>query len=109
MTQVRDHWVTAEDMVRSRAWRQGYESFRLGDAPEFDGRGRKSLAYEYGRLTAAYLQGRGQHLRRVSPARPLNEHYVPDLAVALTRCLEENADALPGAACGSKVRLRKGR
>lgn len=88
MPQLRDHWVTAEDMVRSRAWRAGYESYRLGQPPEFTGRRSQSLAYEYGRLAAAYLQAEGQQLLRVSTTRPINEHYVPQLAEALVRCLE---------------------
>ena len=87
MTQLKDHWVKAEDMVRSRAWRQGYESFRLGEPPDFAGHRSKSLAYEYGRLCAAYLQGEGEQLLRVSTTRPINEHYVPQLAEALLRCL----------------------
>ncbi len=85
MTQLRDHWVTAEDMVRSRAWREGYESFRLGEPPVFAGRGRKSLAYEYGRQVAAYLKGRDNRLVRVSTTRPVNEHYIPALTDALTQ------------------------
>lgn len=86
MPQLRDHLVTAEAMVRSRAWRQGYESFRLNQPPEFIGRGTKSLAYEYGRLTAAFLLGEGERLRRVSTTRPINDHYVPHFADALMQC-----------------------
>lgn len=85
MAQIRNHWVTARDMVRSRAWREGYESFRLGEPPDYAARGPKALAYEYGRLTAACMKGEGQTLRRVSPRRPVNEHYVPALAAALKR------------------------
>ena len=81
-------------MVRSRAWRQGYESFRLGQPPEFIGRGTKSLAYEYGRLTAAFLSGQGQRLRRVSTTRPINEHYVPQFADALMQCAADGLKPL---------------
>jgi len=85
MTQLLNHWVTAEDMVRSRTWREGYESFRLGQPPVFGTHGSKSLAYEYGRLAAAFLRGQDQHLVRVSTTRPINEHYVRQLADALTQ------------------------
>lgn len=95
MPQLKDHQVTAVAMVRSRAWRQGYESFRLGQPPEFTGRRNKSLAYEYGRLTAAYLRGRGEQLRRVSTTRPINEHYVPQLAEALVRCVADEIGPQP--------------
>ncbi len=87
MSQLVDHRVSLRDMVRSRAWRMGYESVRLNKPPEFDGRGRAALSYEYGRLTAAYLKGQGQQLLRVSPVRPVNEGYVPKLAEALRRCV----------------------
>lgn len=87
MAQLVNNWVTARDMVRSRAWRTGYESFRLGRAPEFTGRRSKVLAYEYGRLTAAYLKGQGAQLRRMSPDRPVNEHYVPAMAQALLQAM----------------------
>ena len=95
MMQARDHFVTAKDMVRSHAWRAGYESFRRGEPPEYQGRGSKSLAYEYGRLTAAYLQGQGQQLIRVSTTRPIIEHYVPEFADALLRCVDLEANASP--------------
>ncbi len=72
-------------MVRSRAWRQGYESYRKGEAPDFAGRGRRALAYEYGRLTAALLSSEGQSLHRVSAARPVNPHHLPGLVRALRR------------------------
>ncbi len=83
MAQLYSYWVRPEDMVRSKAWRLGYESFRLGKPPDYLGPRAKALAYEYGRLTAAYLQGQGHHLRRVTPTRPVNEAYVLDLAAAL--------------------------
>ena len=86
MTQLRDNWIGAQDMVRSRAWREGYESYRRGEPPGFSGRRSQVLAYEYGRLTAAFLKGEGEQLLRVSPYRPVNRHYVPYLAAALTRC-----------------------
>ncbi len=89
MTQHASHWITAKDMVRSRAWRQGYESFRKGEPPAYDGRRSKCLAYEYGRLTAAHLTSQGVQLVRVSPLRPVNEAYVPDLARALLDCVGE--------------------
>ncbi len=85
MTQRRNNWVSARDMIRSRAWREGYESFRLGKPPEFGAHGRKSLAYEYGRLSAAFIRSKGQQLPRVSATRPLNEHYVPQLVRALSQ------------------------
>ena len=91
MTQLRNHWVKAEDMVRSRAWREGYESFRLGQPPIYAGRGRKSLAYEYGRQVAAFLKGRNKRLVRVSTTRPVNEHYVPTLTNALTQLVGSDA------------------
>jgi len=97
MPQLQDHWVTEKAMVRSRAWRMGYESFRLGQPPDYSGPGSGALAYEYGRLTAAYLSGQGLRLRRLSVARPVNEHYVPQLADALKRC----------AALGAGSRLRR--
>ena len=83
MTQHRDNWVAARDMVRSRAWREGYESFRRGDDPAFGAHGRRSLAYEYGRLSAAYLRARGAQLPMVSTMRPVNEHYLPQFVDAL--------------------------
>lgn len=85
MVQLRNHWVTARDMVRSRAWREGYESFRRGAPPDYGARGPKALAYEYGRLTAASMQGEGQRLRLVSARRPVNAHDLPALAQALKR------------------------
>lgn len=87
MTQLRETPVTAEAMVRSRAWREGYESFRLGETPRFVGRGDKTLAYEYGRLTAAYLRGQGVFLVRLPVARPLGDLHVPRLAAALMACV----------------------
>ena len=86
MTQLRETTVTPEAMVRSRAWRLGYESYRLKEEPSFVGRGDKTLAYEYGRLTAAYLQGKGEFLNRLPVARPLPEHLVPRYADALRAC-----------------------
>jgi hypothetical protein len=78
-------------MVRSRAWRLGYESFRLGHEPDYLGPRAKALAYEYGRLTAAYMQGQGVHLKRVTPTRPVNDAYVPDLARALEQAVVVSA------------------
>ena len=85
MVQLRNHWVTAHDMVRSRAWREGFDSYRRGAPPDYGARGPKALAYEYGRLTAAYLEGQGLRLRPVSARRPVNPHDVPALAEALRR------------------------
>ena len=82
-------------MVRSRAWREGYESFRRGKDPAFIGPRSKSLAYEYGRLTAAYLAGRGQRLDRVPTTRPLYNAYLPQLTDALLRCVDELESANP--------------
>ena len=87
MPQLKDNRVTAEAMVRSRAWRLGYESYRLGQDPEFITRGDKTLAYEYGRLTAAFLKGRGTSLPRIPPARPTREDLVPAMANALWACV----------------------
>lgn len=87
MAQLRDNWITAQDMVRSRAWRQGYEAFRRGEALDYVGPRSKTLAYEYGRQTAAYLKGQGTVLPRVTARRPVNEHYVPALAEALLRAV----------------------
>ena len=87
MSQHRDNWITARDMVRSRAWRHGYEDFRRGAALDYAGHRSKTLAYEYGRLTAAYLQSEGHRLVRVSPTRPINEAYVRALTSALLGCL----------------------
>ena len=92
MAQLRDNWITAQDMVRSRAWREGYESFRLGDPLDYAGPRSKTLAYEYGRLTAAYLQSQGARLRRVPAHRPLNEHYLPELAEALLAAVVDRSD-----------------
>ena len=86
MPQFHNNWVSARDMVRSRAWRHGYEDFRLGAPLVFSGHRSKALAYEYGRLTAAYLQSCGQQLIRISTTRPISEVYVPDLAKALEQC-----------------------
>lgn len=83
MSQIRDRMVMAEAMVRSRAWREGFESFRLGDQPEYLDRGRQSLAYEYGRLTAAYLAGRGERLPRIPTGRRPCDHVVTRLARTL--------------------------
>ncbi|MEL7252561.1 MAG: hypothetical protein AAGL23_00195 [Pseudomonadota bacterium] len=87
MAQLYSYWVRPEDMIRSRAWRMGYESYRLGEAPDYLGPRAKALAYEYGRLTAAYLKGEGVRLKRVTPTRPVNDAYVPDLAAALERAV----------------------
>ena len=87
MTQVFNHWVSAEDMVRSRIWREGYESYRLGQKPIYGGYGRKALAYEYGRLVAAHLRGRGHRLIRVQTTRPMYEPYVPVFVDALEQVL----------------------
>ena len=89
MAQFRDNWIEAQDMVRSRAWRQGFEAFRRGEPLDYAGPRAKSLAYEYGRLTAAWLTGQGLPLRWVSSTRPINEHYVPELAEALQNALVE--------------------
>jgi hypothetical protein len=70
MTQIADTIVSAEAMVRSRAWREGYESFRLRLPPDYAHRGRHTLAYEYGRQTAAWLKGRDEPLPRVPANRP---------------------------------------
>lgn len=87
MTQTQDNWVTAQNMVRSRAWRYGYEDFRLGAPFAFSGHRSKALAYEYGRLTAAFLRSRGERLMRLSTKRPLATIYVPQLAKALMECM----------------------
>ena len=87
MAQLRNHWIEAQDMVRSRAWRQGFEAFRRGEPLDYAGPRTKSLAYEYRRLTAAYLTGQGRQLRWVTSTRPVNEHYVPELAAALQQAL----------------------
>lgn len=97
MPQLIDNWISPEEMVRSRAWREGYESFRRGEPPVFSGRGAKSLAYEYGRQTAAYLRGRGERLLPVPTTRPLYSPYVPPLAAALRDCLASEAPPPPGA------------
>ncbi len=86
MSQLHSRWVTAEDMIRSRAWRAGFESYRLGEPPRFTGQGAKSLAYEYGRQTAAYLRGQGDALPRITAARPVPDHHLPRLATALLAC-----------------------
>ncbi|MEO3413278.1 hypothetical protein AAFO92_01340 [Roseovarius sp. CAU 1744] len=88
MPQHRSNWITAQDMVRSRAWRYGYEDFRLGAPLHFAGHRNKALAYEYGRLTAAFLKSQGRQLTRISTTRPLNEAYVPDLTHALMDCVQ---------------------
>lgn len=90
MAQLYSYWVRPEDMVRSRAWRLGYESYRLGAPPDYLGPRAKALAYEYGRLTAAYLEGEGVQLKRVTPTRPVNDAYVPELAAALQRAVVTN-------------------
>lgn len=86
MPQVANNWITAQDMVRSRAWRHGYEDFRRGAPLDYSGHRSKALAYEYGRLTAAYLRSRGWQLIRISTTRPISDVYVPDLAAALVEC-----------------------
>lgn len=88
MAQFRNNWITAQDMVRSRAWRYGYEDFRLGAPLDFTGHRSKALAYEYGRLTAASLKSQGQQLLRISTTRPISEVYVPDLTHALIDCVQ---------------------
>ena len=87
MSQLRNRWITAEDMVRSRAWRRGYHDFRRGEPPDFDARGSQALAYEYGRQTAAYLTGQGCDLPRVTPHWPINDRHAEMLACALLRCV----------------------
>ncbi|MEO1138728.1 MAG: hypothetical protein AAFW87_04650 [Pseudomonadota bacterium] len=89
MPQHASNWIRAQDMVRSRTWRQGYESFRLGEPPKFDGHKSKCLSYEYGRLTAALLSSEGERLLQVPTTRPLYDTYVPYLAEALLRATQE--------------------
>ncbi len=91
MAQLYSYWIRPEDMVRSRAWRMGYESFRLGKEPDYLGPRAKALAYEYGRLTAAYLQGQGVQLKRVTPTRPVNDAYIPHLSDALEQAVVASA------------------
>lgn len=93
MAQFRNNWITAQDMVRSRAWRYGYEDFRLGARLDFEGHRTKALAYEYGRLTAAFLKSQGRQLIRISTTRPISEVYVPDLTHALIDCVQSFAAA----------------
>lgn len=91
MVQVPSRKVEAEAMVRSRAWREGYAGFRRGDNARFIERGTKALAYEYGRLTAAYLKGENAPLPWVSETRPLPDRYVGFFAEALLHCIQETA------------------
>ncbi len=77
-------------MVRSRSWREGYESYRLGQTPDYGAYRRQALAYEYGRLVAAFLHGRNGRLVRVQTTRPVNEHYVPAFVDVLTQVLGED-------------------
>jgi len=86
MSQTQDRWVQARAMVRSRAWRAGYASARRGEDAQFMDRGTKALAYEYGRLTAAWLRGEGQLLPWVSERRPLPDYLVRYMAEALMDC-----------------------
>lgn len=88
MAQLRDHWVDAEHMVRSRAWREGYESYRLGRPHDFSGPKSRALAYEYGRFTAAWLKAKGAHLPRITPMRPMNDAYVRPMARSMLEALE---------------------
>ncbi len=83
MPQRKNHWITPEDMLRSRAWREGYESYLKGRPPAFGSHGSKSLAYEYGRHVAAYLRARDGTLPYVSTRRPVHAHHLPLLAAAL--------------------------
>lgn len=85
MPQIIDNLVSPQDMVRSRSWRVGYESYRRGKDPEFDGHRSKCLAYEYGRLTAAWLRSEGQQLLQIPVNRPLYDPYIPHLAEALLK------------------------
>ena len=94
MTQFRDNWITAQEMVRSRAWRYGYEDFRLGAPLDFSGHRSKALAYEYGRLTAAFLKSEGRQLIRISTTRPISETLVPELVEALIECVQVHQDAM---------------
>jgi hypothetical protein len=94
MSQLASHWITAEDMVRSRAWRMGYESARRGLPPDFMCHGRQALAYEYGRLTAAFLLGEGKALPRLPLNRPIDSFRTRPLALALM-CVTEGAGILP--------------
>ncbi|MEM8774997.1 MAG: hypothetical protein AAGF53_08180 [Pseudomonadota bacterium] len=91
MPQIRDTKVTPQDMVRSRSWRIGYESFRKGEKPEFDGHRSKCLSYEYGRLTAAWMRSEGQQLLQVPTTRPIYDAYVPHLADALMHAAHAGA------------------
>ena len=93
MSQHRNNWITARDMVRSRAWRHGYEAFRLGKPLDYDGHRSKALAYEYGRLTAAFLKSQGRQLIRISTTRPICEAHVPALAEALILCARLQPEA----------------
>src|SRR6056297_151550 len=91
MSQTQDRWVQARAMVRSRAWRAGYASARRGEDAQFMERGTKALAYEYGRLTAAWLRGEGQLLPWVSERRPLPDYLVRYMAEALMDCVTASA------------------
>ena len=92
MVQIPSHLVDAEAMVRSRAWREGYASVRRGENARFIDRGTKALAYEYGRLTAAHLKGRGAPLPWIAERRPLPDRHLDYLAGALLRCIVETRD-----------------
>ncbi|WWR46497.1 hypothetical protein RZ517_17295 [Roseovarius sp. S88] len=90
MVQIQSMQVTAKDMVRSRVWREGYESYRRGQPPVFGEHGHKTLAYEYGRLVAAYLCGKGHRLVHVQTTRPLYEPHAEVFAQALEEILSES-------------------
>src|SRR6056297_1166842 len=96
MSQTQDRWVQARAMVRSRAWRAGYASARRGEDAQFMDRGTKALAYEYGRLTAAWLRGEGQLLPLISERRPLPDYLVRYMAEALMACVAAASEG-PGA------------
>lgn len=92
MAQLRDNWISAQDMVRSRAWREGYEAFRRGEPLDFAGPKSKTLAYEYGRFTAAYLKAEGERLPLITSRRPINEAHVDRMAAAMLTVLASLPD-----------------
>jgi len=64
-----------------------------GGAPEpHIERETKALAYEYGRLTAAYLKGKGRPVPWISDHRPLPDYHVPYLASALHEYVQATTD-----------------
>ena len=69
MTNVRERGHPPERFCRARAFREGYEDYRLGRDPRFIHLAPRDAHYELGRQTAAFISGCGGTLRPIETRR----------------------------------------